>query len=153
MPDERAQKLKALEQTALKRDTLGVPDPPAAALSAPNSASSHESAAEIARRVASELQQLSTVTARIECAVSGLILNSPGSTAGLHRDLQSLDSLGQMLDALAQFLNDMATQIPPNWQFDPTKAASAIKLKDLAQRLVNQKNEAATTRANDCDFF
>ncbi len=114
---------------------------------------SQESAAEIARRVATELHQLSKVTARIECAVSGLILNSPGGASGLHHDLQSLDSLGQMLDALAQFLNDMAAQIPPGWQFDPTKAASSIKLKDLAQRLANQKQTSQSQNNDECELF
>jgi len=117
----------------------------------PASATSQESAAEIARRVATELQQLSLVTARIECAVGGLILNSSGSASGLHQDLQSLDSLGQMLDALAQFLNDMASQIPQDWQFDPTKAASSLKLKDLAQRLSNQ--EQTPQNNSDCELF
>jgi len=113
---------------------------------------SQEPAAEIARRVATELHQLGIVTARIECAVSGLILNNPGGASGLHQDLQSLDSLGQMLEALAQFLNVMATQIPPDWQFDPTKAASSVKLKDLAQRLSNQ-NEAKQTETDECELF
>ena len=112
----------------------------------------HEPAAEIARRVAHELHQLSSVTSRIECAVSGLMLNSSGTTPGLHRDLQSLDSLGQMLDALAQFLTDMAAQIPPDWTFDPTNAAASVKLKDLANRLANQ-NQENQNPDNDCEFF
>lgn len=133
---------------------------PCSASSAPYSASSREPAAEIARRVATELQQLSSVTARIECAVNGLILNSSTGTSGLHPDLQSLDSLGQMLEGLAQFLNDMATQIPSDWQFDPTKAASSLKLKDLAQRLGTQKQSNQTqnnaqdnAQDIDCEWF
>jgi len=118
-----------------------------------------DSAADVARRVATELHQLSHLTSRIECAVSGLILNNPGAASDLHQDLQSLDSLGQMLEALAQFLNDMAVQIPPDWRFDPTHATSSIKLKDLAQRLNNQKespeqiNNQKQNNEDECHFF
>ena len=139
-----------------------MPDPDAPPLPEPGSAgpaaapvavsAAQEPAADIARRVAQELNQLSSITSRIECAIAGLMLDSPGIASGLHRDLQSLDSLGQMLEALAQFLTDMATQIPADWTFDPTHAASSLKLRDLANRLAN-KQESPSGQAAECDFF
>jgi len=95
-----------------------------------------EPAADIVRRVTRELRDLCAVAAKIEHAVGSLIHVNGGGSANSHRDLQALDVLAQSLDGLAQFLDSAAERMPVGWQFDPTPAAAALKLRDQAARLV-----------------
>ena len=86
--------------------------------------------------------------------VSGLMLANSGTGSGTVRELQSLDALGQSLEALAQFLDSAAAGMSPDWRLDPAKAASMLKLRGLAMRLASPTGAAVRPGDNNhCVFF
>jgi hypothetical protein len=89
-------------------------------------------------RVAAELEGLYQDNRRIEELLGKILSQSRGADADAAIHLQGIDRLTQTLDALAQFLGELARGVDPSMTVDPTAAIGKIPLRDLALALAGQ---------------
>lgn len=69
------------------------------------------------------------------------LARASGLDEGAMQDLQSLDLFSQSLFGLADFLSDLAADIPAEWDADAVAAARNVRLSDLARRLSRPDRE------------
>jgi hypothetical protein len=95
------------------------------------------SVAELLRRMAQELRQLTPVVDNLQSLVGRLVSANVLQDTGMAHQLQHFDSLGQTLSAIADFAEALGGDAPPEWLLDPHSASRAVLLSDLAARLVS----------------
>lgn len=112
--------------------------------------------ADLLRRMAQELRQLTPVVDNLQLLVGQLVSASAIRDSGVAHQLQHFDSLGQTLAAIADFADALSGDAPPEWLLNPHSASRAVLLSDLAARLVSQLEStpvAAAAVAGEFEFF
>jgi len=89
---------------------------------------------DVLRAVGRELADLGRLASELQAAVGPPALAGGPDGAALYR-LQTLDVLTQALHGASDFLCALAPTVPAHWLCDPTRAARALSLSDLARRL------------------
>ncbi len=99
-------------------------------------------------RVGQELEALQSLSATAQDAVAALA-NGVRSGCELSIQLQGLDILTQHLGALAAFVEDLATALPPSQQVGLATAVARMQLGRLRSRLTDDpvmlQDDAAMT--------
>jgi hypothetical protein len=93
---------------------------------------------------AAELEELSGRCESLQQALSEALSGCVG-------DAQALDLITQRTAGLADFLENVATALPPEWRVDADAAARGLTLTDLANALTGRTRSAAD--AGELDFF
>ncbi len=114
-------------------------------------------AAEVLRRTARELRDLTTTADQLQVALSSIITESSEQTSNQIYELQRLDYLKQSVDEISNFLQRLASDTPGDWKYDAIAAVDEIKLTALATRL--SKTDETTVNGDGlddvgkCDLF
>ena len=111
-------------------------------------------------RVAVELSVLHQSSCRVEDMLGTVLAQGGGGETPAAASLQGLDHFTQTLDALAQFLTELARGLDPSLTVDITAAIGKVPLRDLALALVGQMvvEQASPPHHSTCspgivDFF
>ena len=103
-----------------------------------------------------EIERLATAVLKLQNSLGSALESVSMRESDDIFDLQALDQHTQALEAIATFLRALATQSDIDWRVNANDAAQSLKLKDLASRLVGQRdnaNEADQADSGDCTFF
>jgi hypothetical protein len=92
--------------------------------------------------VSSELSMLAVTSHRLQGPIGDVLKNSDAALPETVYDLQNLDRLTQMIEALADFMNQLSLQTQPDWFVDVEHAAKSLTLASLAARLSAPEDEA-----------
>ncbi|MFT3732403.1 MAG: hypothetical protein QM780_13460 [Hyphomicrobium sp.] len=93
--------------------------------------------------VSNEVRMLSDAAGDLQNLVGNLVV--AGAFGGSHSiyELQSLDRLCQSLGAVADFLHGLSGHASPEWKVDVTRAAGAVKLAEVSERLTGKRSECS----------
>jgi len=112
--------------------------------------------ADLLRRMAHELRHLTPVVDNLQVLVGRLVLASAIPDGAAAHQLQHFDSLGQTLAAIADFAEALGGDAPAEWLLDPRSASRAVRLSDLAERLVSHLESPVASEAavaGEFEFF
>jgi hypothetical protein len=111
--------------------------------------------ADLLRRIARELRDLSRTVDDLQLSVGGLVSGGAAHDAGAMRQLQNFDSLGQTISGLADFTQALGGAAPEHWRLNPHPASRVVLLSDLAVRLVSNERAPAAdaSAAGEFEFF
>lgn len=102
-------------------------------------------------RVGTEMRELAAVVNDLEMLVGNLVIAGAfGSTTSIY-DLQKLDHLRQSIGGIAEFVEGIGRCADPAWKVNVPKAAEAVTLAELCDRLRGIKTFDASP--GDMDFF
>ncbi|MBI4275784.1 MAG: hypothetical protein HY659_13905 [Rhizobiales bacterium] len=119
-----------------------------------NGASEAVSVAGILGRLESELTNLARLADQLQEAIGELIAQAPPAPRhSFLSKVQNLDLLVQSLHGIATYLSILSRAVPAGWTLDPGAAASAVKLSNLAQRLLDDAARGADDGQGDCVLF
>lgn len=107
---------------------------------------------DVLRAVGREVADLGRVASNLQ-GVLGPAEPWLGRDDAVLRRLQSLDALTQSLHGVAEFLQALASALPPHWSCDPAQAADELTLSDLAGRLALEAPGAAVRREEEAGEF
>jgi hypothetical protein len=83
-------------------------------------------------RVTGELRRIEARLSKVEIAVGDVVLDAQSSLSQRFHDLQDLDHARQEVAGLAEFLGNLAGDVPSEWQVDACAASLSIALEALA---------------------
>ncbi len=112
--------------------------------------------ADLLRRMAQELRDLTPVVENLQLLVGRLVLAGAIRDSGAAHQLQHFDSLGQTLAAIADFAEALGGDAPVEWLLNPHSASRAVLLSDLAARLVSHLEAPLGSNsavAGELEFF
>ncbi len=109
-------------------------------------------------RLSLELRDLHLTAEKLEDLVATLSSGNGSTTDEYIRGIQSVDFIRQSLQALADFTTILSVDSESSGYVDPEAAASAVRLRALADRLSGQQEPAPETavvadEADDDDLF
>ena len=113
-----------------------------------NMVSSPPSVASVLGQVGAELVQLATSVQQLETVIGRLATDNSALNGDDCAILQNADYLRQSLEALADFTLCLSEQPLEHGEVDTAAAASAITLRELANRLQNCAGDAVYTPDN-----
>lgn len=114
----------------------------------------HVPLARVVAQLGTELRVLGQTLGAVEHAVELLVASSRESDPRAIHGLQTIDLLGQSLVALAQFAEELGSQIPPDWSIDVERAVRGVTLAALAERLrLTSVSAAADLAGAAVEFF
>ncbi len=85
-------------------------------------------------RIGTELSEAAVSVDDLHAIVEAAISNG-GATDSLMRQAQTIDILQQHLHALAQFIGELSTAVPPGCRIESSDAMNNLKLSGLRLRL------------------
>ena len=110
---------------------------------------------DVLRRAGHELAHLAWVLDDLQCQLRPLLQDAAGRDAGMLRQIQSFDHIGQIAHGLEAFLAALALKTPPQWLVDPSAAAQNVTLADLSSRLgfAGEEKHRCATAWDECELF
>ena len=116
--------------------------------------SAEVSLADILGRLESELVNLAQLADQLQEAISELVIQAPPAPRRSYLSkAQNVDILMQSLHGIATYVSILARTVPADWVLDPGKAAGAVKLSNLAHRLLNDAVRDADEGKGDYVLF
>jgi len=112
----------------------------------------NEPARDVLLRASNEVRMLADTAGDLQSLIGNLVVAGAFGGSQSIYELQSLDRLCQSLDAVAEFLKELSNGASPDWKFDVTRAAEAVKLSDVSERLIGRKSEADDSCGEFEDF-
>jgi hypothetical protein len=112
--------------------------------------------ADLLRRIAQELRDLTQTIDDLQQVLGRLVSNSAVRDSGSVRELQNFDRLGQTMSGIADFVDALGEDAPADWRLNPHPASRVLLLSELAVRLVSQNARApvpASQEAGEFEFF
>jgi hypothetical protein len=111
--------------------------------------------ADLLRRIAVELRDLTQTVDDLQLAVGGLVSSSAAHDACAMHQLQNFDALSQTLSGLADFTQALGDAASEHWRLNPHPASRVVLLSDLAVRLVSNEPAPAAeaSAAGEFEFF
>lgn len=107
---------------------------------------------DVLRTVSDEVRMLSDAAGDLQNLIGNLVVAGAFCGSQSIYELQNLDRLCQNLEAVADFLKSLATNIPPDWKVDVTAASEVVKLADVCERLTGRKTRASDATGEFDDF-
>jgi hypothetical protein len=83
-------------------------------------------------RVTGELRRIEARLSTVEHAIGDAVLGAQSSLSRRFHDFQDLDRARQEVAGLAEFLDNLAGDVPSEWQVDACAASLSIALEALA---------------------
>jgi hypothetical protein len=110
---------------------------------------------DVLSRAGHELVHLAWLLDNLQCQLSPLLQDAAGRDAGMLRQIQSFDHIGQIARGLEGFLAALAQETPPHWLVDPSAAAKNVSLAALSSRLgfTGQEIHQCATAWDECELF
>ena len=107
---------------------------------------------DILATVSHEVRLLADSAGELQNLLGNLVFTvGAGGSSALY-DLQALDRLSQSLEAMSDFVGELAKLSPPDWKIDATAASHAVGLAELGRRL-NGAACIAEEATGDFEFF
>lgn len=108
----------------------------------------------ILERLESELTHLARISDQLQEALGELVSDAPSAPRrSFMSKVQHLDLLVQSLHGIATYLSILKRAVPADWSLDSGEAVRAIKLSNLAQRLLNDAAHQPDERRGELDLF
>ena len=90
------------------------------------------SIATVLARVTGELRRVEARLSTVEHAIGDVVLDAQSSLSQRFHDLQELDRARQEVAGLAEFLDNLAADVPSEWLVDACGASLSITLEALS---------------------
>lgn len=90
---------------------------------------------DVLKRAGQELVHLAWLLDSLQRQLRPLLQDAAERDAGMLRQIQSFDHIGQISQGLAAFFAALASKTPRHWRVDPAAAAQFVTLADLSSRL------------------
>lgn len=109
----------------------------------------------VLQRVGHELAHLARLLDQLEALLRPVIVEAARRNPELLSHMQGFDHIGQKAAALASFLEALEPAAAAHWLIDPTEAARAVTLADLAARLrlLEEGAKLRDATCGDCELF
>jgi hypothetical protein len=107
-------------------------------------------------RTSTELRKLASVADGLQHLVSQMLPDHRATDIASLIELQRLDYLRQSIAGIADFLEALATKVPPHWSLDAKAASQAVSLSELALRLASEVDDGANAHvapSGDFELF
>jgi len=101
------------------------------------------SIATVLARVTGELRRVEARLSTVEHAIGDVFLDAQSSLSQRFHDLQELDRARQEVAGLAEFLDNLAADVPSEWLVDACGASLSIALEALSFALGHGDTVAA----------
>jgi hypothetical protein len=110
---------------------------------------------EILTAVASEVAELAVLSDRLQALISAALMAQGARDAEQMRQFQAIDLLVQRLHGVSVFIEGLRAVTPSAWQVDPSRAAAAVALSDLARRLagIGPEPSSEADASGDLELF
>ncbi|OYV55146.1 MAG: hypothetical protein B7Z76_11685 [Acidiphilium sp. 20-67-58] len=102
--------------------------------------------------IEAELVDLGAYALRMQEVLSPALVASPQSSL-YRQEAQMLDILTQRLQGLQTFMEHLRLALPDGWSIDPGRAARAVVVGALAERLSGVKEPTAATASGELELF
>ncbi|WP_287981468.1 hypothetical protein [Acidiphilium sp.] len=102
--------------------------------------------------IEAELVDLGAYAERMQEVLSPALVASPESSL-CRQEAQMLDILTQRLQGLRTFMEHLRRGLPETWLVDPSRAARAVVLGTLAERLSGAKDVVPLPAAGEIELF
>jgi len=116
----------------------------------------NETLATVLERVRAELTGLQQLMQDVEHMVAKMVARQSDAEV-LHAfviEVQQLDVLAQRIAGLGEYVGELASAMPEDWEVDPSEAAITLKLADQMKRLTGlEVNEGDAGDPNEDIFF
>ena len=128
---------KSLEPLAADPDTLQIP------------------LRDVLKRAGHELVHLAWLLDNLQRQLGPLLQDAAKRDAGMLRQIQSFEHIGQISHGLAAFLAALALKTPRRWRVDPAAAAQFVTLADLSSRLgfTGEETHLCDPCWDECELF
>jgi hypothetical protein len=106
-------------------------------------------------RAGHELAHLAWLLENLQRHICPLMQEAAARDANILHQMQSFDHIGQIANAVGDFLAALALEAPRRWLVDPSAAARSVTLADLSSRLgfTDEEKNSCSTAWGDCDLF
>lgn len=120
----------------------------------PNASSQEVMVTGIFARLESELRHLAQIADQLQEAIGELVSEAPPAPRrSFVSKAQNLDILVQSLHGIATYLAILTRTVPESWMLDPGEAVRAVKLSNLAQRLLEDAVRHSDEKRGELDLF
>jgi hypothetical protein len=96
-------------------------------------------------RVARELRRVEQRLTNLEHAIGDIVLEAGSSRSLRFRELQDIDRARQEVSGIAEFVDNLAVAVSPEWRVDTGPLGCSLGLEALAAALGRDE-------ANNCEF-
>jgi len=110
---------------------------------------------DVLNRAGHELAHLGWLLDNLQFQLRPLLQDAAGRNAGMLRQIQSFDHIGQIARGLEAYLEALASQTPRDWLIDPFAAAQNVGLADLSSRLgsTGEEKDLRASGPDECELF
>ncbi len=102
--------------------------------------------------VSNEVRMMADSAGDLQSLIGNLVVAGAFSGSQSIYELQSLDRLCQNLGAVADFLRGLSGNASPEWKVDVRRAAEAVKLADVSERLTGRNAASGDTTGEFEEF-